>query len=84
MKKIKVEFKPVGLKMDADRNQFALALKTWRLRAGKSQQEVAEAWGSSRYTIMKCENAKPVSWPQAYKIFANLANELRKEDQDAK
>ena len=84
MNKIRVEFKPVGLKMDADRNQFALALKTWRLRAGKSQQEVAEAWGTSRYTIMKCENAKPVSWPQAYKIFANLAAALRKEDQDAK
>lgn len=81
MKKIKVEFKPVGLTMDADRNQFALALKTWRLRAGKSQQEVAEAWGTSRYTIMKCENAKPVSWPQAYKIFANLAKALKEEDQ---
>lgn len=81
MKKIKVEFKPVGLTMDADRNQFALALKTWRLRAGKSQQEVAEAWGISRYTIMNCENAKPVSWPMAYRIFANLAKELKEEDQ---
>lgn len=81
MKKIKVEFKPVGLAMDADRNQFALALKTWRLRSGLSQQEVASKWGTSRYTIMNCENAKPVSWPTAYKIFANLAKALKEEEQ---
>lgn len=79
MKQIKVEFKPQGLKMDADRNQFALALKTWRLRAGLTQQQVADRWETSRYTIMKCENAKPVSWTQAYRIFANLARELKEE-----
>lgn len=79
MKQIKVEFKPKGLTMDADRNQFALALKTWRLRSGLTQQEVAEKWETSRYTIMKCENAKPVSWTQAYRIFANLARELKEE-----
>lgn len=79
MKQIKVEFKPKGLTMDADRNQFALALKTWRLRSGLTQQQVAERWETSRYTIMKCENAKPVSWTQAYRIFANLARELKEE-----
>lgn len=81
MKKINVEFKPVGIKMDADREQFALALKTWRLRAGLTQQQVAEKWNTSRYTIMKCEQAKPVSWTQAYRIFARLANELKDEEQ---
>lgn len=81
MKKIQVEFKPQGIKMDADREQFALALKTWRLRAGLTQQQVAEKWDTSRYTIMRCEAAKPVSWPQAYKIFARLATALKDEQQ---
>ena len=80
MKKIQVEFKPDGITMDTDREQFALALKTWRLRAGLTQNQVADRWGTSRYTIIKCENAKPVSWPQAYKIFAQLAKELKNEE----
>lgn len=80
MKKIQVEFKPDGITMDTDREQFALALKTWRLRAGLTQNQVADRWGTSRYTIIKCENAKPVSWPQAYRIFAQLAKELKNEE----
>lgn len=80
MKKIQVEFKPDGITMDTDREQFALALKTWRLRAGLTQNQVADKWGTSRYTIIKCENAKPVSWPQAYRIFAQLAKELKNEE----
>lgn len=80
-KKIKVEFKPQGITMEADREQFALALKTWRLRQGMTQQEVAERWGTSRYTVMKCEQAKPVSWTQAYRIFAKLAKELKDEEE---
>ena len=80
MKKIQVEFKPYGITMDTDREQFALALKTWRLRAGLTQNQVADRWGTSRYTIIKCENAKPVSWPQAYRIFAQLAKELKNEE----
>lgn len=79
MKKINVEFKPAGITMETDRTQFALALKTWRLRAGLTQKEVAEKWGTSRYTILKCEGAKPVSWTQAYRIFACLAKELKEE-----
>lgn len=81
MKKIKVEFKQKGLSVDADREQFAMALKTWRLRQNLTQQQVAEKWGTSRYTIIKCETAKPVSWMQAYKIFAHLAEELKNEEQ---
>lgn len=81
MKEIKVEFKPQGIKMEADREQFALALKTWRLRSRLTQKEVGERFGCSRYTIMNCEKAKPVSWAQAYRIFACLAKELKEEDQ---
>lgn len=80
MKQLKVEFKPAGLTMETDRNQFALALKTWRLRQGLTQKEVGERWGTSRYTIMRCEMAKPISWTQAYRIFAKLAQELKDEE----
>lgn len=79
MEKIVAEMKPQGVTMDVDRQQFALALKTWRLRANLTQREVGEMWNTSRYTIMKAEKAKPISWEQAYKLFAHLSEELRKE-----
>lgn len=79
MKQIIAEMKPQGVTMDVDRQQFALALKTWRLRANLTQREVGEMWNTSRYTIMKAEKAKPISWEQAYKLFARLSEELRKE-----
>lgn len=79
MKKIVAEMKPQGVSMEVDRQQFALALKTWRLRANKTQKEVAMEWGTSRFTIMKAEKAAGISWEQAYKLFAHLSEELRKE-----
>lgn len=79
MEKIVAEMKPQGVTMDVDRQQFALALKTWRLRSNLTQREVGEAWNTSRYTIMKAEKAKHISWEQAYKLFARLSEELRKE-----
>lgn len=71
--------KPNGLSMEVDKNEFALALKTWRLRNALTQKEVAEMWGCSRFTIMKAENAKTVTWEMAYRLFAKLSGELRKE-----
>ena len=79
MKQIKVEMKQQGLTMEVDQNEFALALKTWRLRHGLLQREVAKKFGCSRYTIMKAENAKTVTWEMAYRLFAKLAAELKKE-----
>lgn len=79
MKQIKVEMKQQGLTMEVDKNEFALALKTWRLRQGLLQREVAEKFGCTRYTIMKAENAKTVTWEMAYRLFAKLAVELKKE-----
>lgn len=76
---IKVEMKPKGLAMDVDKNEFALALKTWRLRQGLTQRQVGERFGCSRYTVMRAENAKEVTWEMAYRLFAKLANELKKE-----
>ena len=79
MKQIKVEMKQQGLSMEVDKNEFALALKTWRLRQGLTQKEVATKWGCSRFTIMRAENAKQVTWEMAYRLFAKLAAELKKE-----
>ena len=79
MKQIKVEMKKNGLSMDVDRNEFALALKTWRLRQGLLQREVAERWGVTRFVIIKAESAKPISWEAAYRLFAKLSQELKEE-----
>lgn len=73
--------KPQGLSMEVDKEQFALALKTWRLRAGLTQREVGERWGCSRFTILRAESAKNITWEMAYRLFARLSEELRKEAQ---
>lgn len=65
--------------MEVDRNEFALALKTWRLRQALTQQQVAQRFGVSRYTIMDAEKAKSISWEMAYRLFARLSEELVKE-----
>lgn len=79
MEQIKVEMKQEGLSMDIDKTNFAMALKTWRLRQGMTQKQVGDLWGCSRYTIMRAERAKNLTWEMAYKMFAKLAQELRKE-----
>lgn len=79
MDQIKVEMKPAGLTMEVDKTEFALALKTWRLRQGLTQQQVGERWDCSRFTILRAENAKNLTWEMAYRLFARLADELRKE-----
>lgn len=81
MKQITVEMKPAGLSMEVDKTEFALALKTWRLRQGLTQSQVGQRWNCSRYTIMRAENAKNVTWEMAYRLFARLSDELRKEAQ---
>lgn len=78
-KQIKLKLERRGLEMDVNRQDFALALKTWRLRQGLSQQEVGDLFGCSRYTIIRAETAKALSWESAYKLFAKLAKELEKE-----
>lgn len=79
MKKIEVKMEPRGLEMDMDKQQFALALKTWRLRQGLTQRQVGERWGCSRYTIIRAERAQNVTWEMAYRLFAKLAQELKQE-----
>lgn len=79
MEKIEVKMKQDGLQMDVDKESFALALKTWRLRQGLTQQQVAEKWGVSRFTIIRAETAKNITWMMAYRLFAKLAEELKLE-----
>lgn len=71
--------KQQGLTMEVDRNEFALALKTWRLRKGFTQRQVADMWDVSRFTIIRAENGKPLTWEMAYRLFAKLSSELKKE-----
>lgn len=78
-KKIVVKMKQKGLTMDIDKEAFAMALKTWRLRQGLTQEEVGRRWGCSRYTILRAERCKNITWEVAYRMFARLSEELRKE-----
>lgn len=79
MEQIKVEMRPRGLEMDVNKEEFALALKTWRLRQGLTQKQAGERFGVSRFTIIRAEKAMNVTWETAYRLFAKLAIELRKE-----
>lgn len=79
MEEVKVTMKPNGLSMEIDKQEFALALKTWRLRQGLTQQQVGEMWNCSRWTIMRAESGKNITWQMAYRMFAKLSHELRKE-----
>lgn len=68
-----------GVEADCDRNEFALALKTWRLRHGLTQKQVGDRWGCSRYTIMRAELGRDITWEHIYKLFSKLSWELRQE-----
>lgn len=74
-----MEMKQNGLSMEIDRNEFAMTLKKWRLRHGLTQSGLAKKWQCSRFTIMRAENARPLTWEMAYKLFVKLADELQKE-----
>lgn len=79
-KTIQVTMEAKGISMETDKQEFALALKTWRLRQGLTQRQVAERFGVSRYTIMRAERAGAITWMMAYRLFAKLSDELRKEE----
>lgn len=79
MEKITLEMTRDGAKLAADKEQFALALKTWRLRHGYTQKEAGEKIGVSRFTIMRAEACKDVTWETLYRIFAYMSQALREE-----
>lgn len=71
-----------GLAVNINRAQFALQLKTWRLRQGLTQRQVGQRWGCSRYTIMRAESGKDITWEMAYLLFSRLSVELAKEGKE--
>lgn len=73
---IKAKTDKTNLSVQVDKEDFALALKTWRLRQNLTQQQVAERFGVSRWTIIRAEQADKISWPTAYRLFAKLVGEL--------
>lgn len=79
MEEIKVNYNPQNINVELDKGEFALALKTWRLRRGLTQQQVGEMWGCSRFTIMRAEAGKNITWEQAYRMFAKLSRQLELE-----
>ena len=79
MKKIKLHAQRRNMTMKINREDLALSLKLWRTRKGLTQRELTERWKVSRYVILQVENAKPINWVSAYKIFALLAQELEQE-----
>lgn len=68
-----------GISEEIDKQEFALSLKTWRLRQALTQRQVAKMFGTSRYTIIRAENAQPITWEMAYRLFVKLSKELVKE-----
>lgn len=76
------QMKQDGLSMQIDKESFAMELKKWRLRQNMTQKEVATRWGCSRFTIMRAEKAKEITWEMAYKMFTKLSHELRNEVHD--
>ena len=78
-KTIKIEFQRVGTQLETDKEQFAIALKTWRLRNHLTQQQAGERMGVSRWTIMRAEAAKDITWECLYRVFAYLSVELQRE-----
>lgn len=77
-----LKLKKNGLTLDIDRQDFALELKTWRLRKGITQSELAKNWGCSRYTIIRAEAARNITWEMAYKLFSKLLQAQREELQN--
>lgn len=59
---------------------LGVELQMWRARNGKTQQEVAQALGVSRWTISRTEkDPGSVDEKTAYRIYAYLAKQLRVE-----
>lgn len=69
---------------EEQRQDLGNELIMWRLRVGRKQKEVAKELGLSRWTISRIEHdAREVNIATAYKVYAFLVRELRKETQAA-
>lgn len=66
-------------KVFESRQEIGLELSKFRIRNGLTQAQLAQRWGMSRYSIIRAEKGKAVSWRFTYAIAAKLFQELRKE-----
>ena len=74
-----MEEKDIVQEVGKSRQEVGLELVKFRIRAGLTQEHLAQRWGMSRYTILRAEKGKPVSWKFTYNIAAKLAAENRRE-----
>lgn len=74
-----MEIKRRGTELEIDRQEVGVELAKWRIRQGLTQQQLGEKWGMSRFSIIRAEKGKNVSWEFAYKIWSKLLQEMRKE-----
>lgn len=70
-----------GLVMDANAEELAMSLKTYRLRQDLTQEQLGKILGCSRWTIIRLEQCKRVRWETTYRIYNRLVQELAKEAQ---
>lgn len=68
-----------GLSIEYDVEKFAMSLKTFRLRKNLSQKELGQKWGCSRYTIMRIETGKRITWEMMYKVYNQLLEAIAQE-----
>lgn len=61
------------------RQEIGLEVAKFRIRKGLTQAQLGERWGMSRYSIIRAEKGKFVSWKFTYAIASKLTQELRKE-----
>lgn len=64
-----------------DKRALAAELVTWRLRTGRTQQEAADMFRVSRYSILRVENCKEIGIAMAYRISSALVKAIREEQQ---
>ena len=70
-----ITLKREGTDLITNREEFAVAVKTWRVRHGMTQRQLAAAAGLSRYTVMRVENAsRETNWITIYKLFNYMAD----------
>ena len=80
MELIKPTIERRGLTMETDAQELAVSLKTYRLRQGLSLPKLGELWGVSRYSLMRIEAGKHVSWMMMYKVANQLIKSIQNEE----
>lgn len=77
--RIEAKVKQRGLTIETDAVQLAMSLKTYRLRKGLTQSQLAAQWGCSRHTIMRLEGTKKTTWEMMYRVFNHLNEAMMQE-----